>query len=98
MVDEVPVEVLGDHALGLRLHPGRHEGRQVAHRDPVEHELLADQPHGVDGGHAALRQLVVGCGLEQESVAEARRKGVELLRALALRHGHTSLHTVGSRR
>jgi hypothetical protein len=60
VVDEVAVEVLGDHLLRLGLHPGRHEGRQVAHRDPVEHELLADQPHGVDGGHAVFRQSVIG--------------------------------------
>jgi hypothetical protein len=64
VVDEVPVEVLRDHALGLGLHPGRHKGRQVAHRNSVEHELLPDEPHGVDGAHAVLRQLVVGRGFE----------------------------------
>jgi hypothetical protein len=35
----------GRHAdrvlVDVRLHPRGHEGRQVAHRDPVEHELLA---------------------------------------------------------
>ena len=70
VVDEVAVQVLGDDPVGLGLHPGRHEGRQVAHRDPVEHELLADQPHGVDGGHPVLRELVIGRRLEQEAVAE----------------------------
>jgi hypothetical protein len=58
------VEVPRDDALSLGLHPGRHEGRQIAHRDPIEHELLANQPHGVDGAHAVLRQLVVGGGLQ----------------------------------
>jgi hypothetical protein len=64
VVDEVPVEVLRDHALGLGLHPGRHEGGQVAHRNPVEHELLTEEAHRVDCAHPVLRQLVVGRGFE----------------------------------
>ena len=40
VVDEVAVEVLGDDPLRLGLHPRRHERRQVAHRDPVQHQLL----------------------------------------------------------
>ena len=78
VVDEVAVQVLGDHPLRLGLHPGGHERGQVAHRDPVEHQLLADQPHGVDRGHAVLRQLVVGRRLEQEAVAELAGEFVEL--------------------
>ena len=84
VVDEVAVEVLGDDPLRLGLHPGGHEGGQVAHRDPVEHQLLADQPHGVDGGHAVLRQLVVGCRLEQEAVAELVGQVLELMAQLDL--------------
>jgi hypothetical protein len=41
--------------LRLGLHPGGDEGREVAHRDAVEHELLVDQPHRVDGAHPVVR-------------------------------------------
>ena len=60
VVDVVAVQVLRDDALRLGLHPRRHERGQVAPRDAVEHQLLAQQPHRVDGRHADLRQLVVG--------------------------------------
>jgi hypothetical protein len=79
VVDEVAVQVLGDHALRLGLHPRRHERRQVAHRDAVEHELLADQPHRVDRPHPVLGQVVVGRGLEQEPVAVRGGELVEVL-------------------
>ena len=78
VVDEVAVQVLGDDALRLGLHPRRHERGEVAHRDAVEHELLADQPHRVDGAHALLGQRVVGRRLEQEPVAVLPRQRVEL--------------------
>jgi hypothetical protein len=78
VVDEVAVQVLRDHPLGLGLHPRRHERRQVAHGNPIEHELLADQPHRVHGAHALLRQGMVGRALEQEAVAVLARQGVEL--------------------
>ena len=74
VVDEVAVEVLGDDPLRLGLHPRRHERRQVAHRDAVEHQLLADQPHRVDRAHPVLRQRVVGRRLEQEAVAVLGRR------------------------
>ena len=79
VVDEVAVEVLRDDPLRLRLHPRRHERRQVAHRDAVEDEVLLDQPHRVDRAHPVLGQLVVGRGLEQEAVAVRLRERVELL-------------------
>jgi hypothetical protein len=84
VVDEVPVQVLGDDPLGLGLHPGGDEGRQVAHGDPVEHELLADQAHGVDRPQAVLRQLVVRHVLEQEAVPVLLGQRVELVEH---RHG-----------
>jgi hypothetical protein len=84
VVDEVTVQVLGDDPLGLRLHPGRHEGRQVALRDPVEDELLADQSHRVDRAHAVLRQPVIGRRLEQEAVSIGSRQGFELVAERAL--------------
>jgi hypothetical protein len=56
------------------------------HRDPVECELLSDEPHGVDRGHAVPREPVVGGGLEQESVAVAAGKNVRLRAERRLRH------------
>ena len=79
VVDEVAVQVLSDDPLRLGLHPRRHESGEVALRDPVEHELLADQPHRVDRAHAVLRQLVVRRGREQEPVAVGLRESVELI-------------------
>ena len=106
VVDEVAVQVLRDHPLRLRLHPRRHERRQVAHRDAVEHQLLPDQPHRVDRPHPVLGQLVVGRRLEQEPIAVACGERVELLdqrrlvgsvcrrrrtrAVLAAGHGHSS--------
>ena len=79
VVDEVAVQVLGDDPLRLGLHPRRHERRQVAHRDPVEHQLLLDQPHRVDRAHAVLGQRVVGRRLEQEAVAVGLRERLKLV-------------------
>ena len=58
VVDEVAVQVLGDDPLRLGLHPGRHEGGQVALRDPVEDEVLLDQPLR---DRAARRRLRGSC-------------------------------------
>ncbi len=70
VVDEVAVQVLGDDPLRLRLHPGRHEGGQVACRVTLEGEVLADQPHRVGRthpGHGEGRRRHL---LGQEAVAE----------------------------
>ena len=55
VVDEVAVQVLGDDALRLRLHPGRHEGRQVALRIAFEVQVLGDQPHRIGRVHPGRR-------------------------------------------
>ena len=47
--------------------------------NPVEDQVLADQPHGVDGGHAVLRQLVIGRRLQKEAIAELAGERVEML-------------------
>jgi hypothetical protein len=89
VVDVVAVQVLGDDPLRLRLHPRRHERREVAHRDAVEDQLLADQPHRVLGRHAHLGQPVVRRRPQQEGVAVAVVVGVDM-------HGHgTTLGTAG---
>jgi hypothetical protein len=73
------VQVSRDHALGLGLHPRRHERRQVALRDAVEHELLEDEAHRIDCRHPVLGQPLIGCRLEQEAVAELPGEVLELL-------------------
>ena len=91
VVDEVAVQVLGDHPLRLGLHPGRHERRQVAHRDPVENELLPDQAHRIGRRHPVLGQLVVRRRLAQEPVAVLLGERLELRREVVAvvgdRHG-----------
>ena len=71
--------VVGDHPRGLWLHPGGHEGREVAHRQAVQHDLLADQAHRVLGGHSGLRKRVVWSGFEQEAIAERASLSLDLL-------------------
>ena len=58
LVDHVLVEALGHQLLGLRLHPGRHEGRQVHARVAVEHQLVVHDLVREVGGHDGVRQLV----------------------------------------
>ena len=82
VVDEVAVQALGDDPLRLRLHPRGHERREVALRVAVQHQLLPDQPHRVDGRHARLRQLVVGHVLADELVAEPALEVVEPARSV----------------
>jgi hypothetical protein len=60
VIDEVAVQVRRDHPLRFGLHPGRDERRQVALRDAVEHQVLADQPHRVDRRHPVFGQLAIG--------------------------------------
>jgi hypothetical protein len=84
MVDVVAVQVLGDDPLRFGLHPRRHERRQVAVRDAVEHELLAEQAHRVHRAHPVLGQAIVGRGLVQEAVPVLARERVELFRQPAV--------------
>ena len=79
VIDEVRVQVFRDDAVGLGLHPGGDERREIAHRHPVEHHLLFDQSLRFLRGHADLRQLVIGSGLEQVAVAVALLEALDLL-------------------
>jgi hypothetical protein len=66
VVDEVAVEVVVDHPSRLGLHPGGDEGGQIALRNALNGELLADQAHRGDCRHRVLRDRVVGGSLGQE--------------------------------
>ena len=69
MVDEVPVQVLGDDPLRFRLHPGRDEGGQVALRVAFEVQVLGDQPQCIDRAHPALGEGCRRGSFGQEPVA-----------------------------
>jgi hypothetical protein len=97
VIDVVTMEVLSDDALRLGLHPRRHERGQVAHRDAVEHELLGEQSHGVDGAHPPLRQPTVGCGLEQEPVAILPGQCIELATDRSFGRRHRTCRVFGGR-
>ena len=79
VVDEVHVQRRGDDPVGLGLHPGGDERREVAHGEAVEDHFLVDQAHRFLGGHAHLGKLVVRSGLEQEAVAELALQPLDLL-------------------
>ena len=51
-----------DHLVGLGLHPRRHERREVAGRQAVEHHLLLEQAQRFLGCHAAFGSLSLGAG------------------------------------
>ena len=55
LVDHVLVEALGHEPLGLRLHPGGDEGREVHPRIAVEHQLVVDDLIGDIRRHLAVR-------------------------------------------
>ena len=79
VVDEVHLQRRVDDPVGLGLHPGRHERREVAHGEAVEDHFLADQAHRFLGGHPHLGKFVVRRGLEQEAVAELALQFLYLL-------------------
>src|SRR5262249_45048682 len=78
LVDHVLVETLGHQLLGLRLHPGGPEGREVHTRVAVQHQLVVDDLVGDVGGHLALcerelRDVVALVGEDRCDRALARR-------------------------
>ena len=89
LVDHVLVEALGHQLLGLRLHPGGDEGRQVEAGVAVEHQLVVDDLVGDVGRQLAVRELVPRNLLGLERV-ERRHQQVfrlpELLLLMCQRH------------
>jgi hypothetical protein len=56
LVDHIFVGALGHQPVGLRLHPGGDEGRQIEPGPPVQHQLIMNElPRGV-GRHGILGQ------------------------------------------
>ena len=85
VVDEVAVEVLGDEPLSLRLHPGGHEGREVALWIAFQLELQVDHPHRVEGRHSGLGEVGRRGRFEEEPVPVTEGEGV--LAVVRPRHG-----------
>ena len=77
VVDEVRVQVFRDDAVGLGLHPGGDERREVAHRDAVEDHLLFDQtpvlPRRSCRSAAACRRARARAGSGCRSVSPGAR-------------------------
>ena len=71
VIDEVAVEVLRDDPLRLGLHPGGHEGGEVALRIALERQVLRDQAHRLRSRHALLRELHAGNLVHEEPVSVA---------------------------
>ena len=91
LVDHVLVERLGHEAVGLRLHPGRHERGQVEPRVAVEHELVVDDLVGGVGRHAAGRQSVTRHARE---LGRKDRRYVEVARHTPCTLGMVERHLV----
>ena len=95
LVDHVLVEALGHQLLGLRLHPGRHERRDVQARVAVEHQLVVDDLVRDVRGHLAVGQPVprklgglqaeVGCDREVCRPLRAGFRVLERQRSLRFR-------------
>ena len=100
VVDEVPVQVLGDQPLRLRLHPGGDERRQVACRVPFQGKVLGHQSHRVDRRHAGLwegaaRHLLGGEAVSEQDCINVR---VGRVRHVALLRGRKSVRGSGQRK
>jgi hypothetical protein len=91
LVDHVLVQALGHQLLGLRLHPRRHECRDVQPRVAVEHQLVVDDLVGDVRRHLVLGQRVPWDALGLERV-ERRHQEVRRLPQLLyfLFEGHRS--------
>ena len=100
LVDHVLVEALGHQPLGLRLHPGRDERREVQARVAVEHQLVVDDLVGDVRRHLAVRQLVARDALGFEREERRHRQVHRLLEILLLaceRHrSHSHLRRTSS--
>ena len=60
VIDEVHAQRVVDQLVGLRLHPRRHESREVARRQAVEHRLLLHQALRFPRRHAGRGSLWSG--------------------------------------
>ena len=72
LVDHVLVERLGHQALGLVVHPRRHERRQVQPRVAIEHQLVVDEAVRDLGVVLVLGHAQAGDGLHAQAFGERR--------------------------
>ena len=72
LVDHVLVEALVHEPAGGRLHPGRHERREVQPRVAVEHQLVVDDLVGAVGRHLLLGELQARDRMQLAGVGELR--------------------------
>jgi len=87
LVDHVLVERLRDQQARLRLHPGRHEGRDVQSRVAVESELVVDDLVRGARVHRVFGHPVPRCVSDFAAPRELRadgdvgvRVGIQILR------------------
>ena len=91
LVDHVLVEALRHERLGLRLHPGGHEGGHVEARVAVEHQLVVDDLVRDVGRKLVGRQLMpwdaVAFEREERAILRDRHMGGSLVGAFDPRSG-----------
>jgi hypothetical protein len=82
LVDEVLVECFADELLGFRLHPRRHEAREVERGVPIEVHLVVDQAINDVGRHRLLLELVLWHGPIEVPHPMGKVSGVVVVRQL----------------
>ena len=99
LVDHVLVERQGHQRFGLRLHPRRHERREVQPCVPVEHELVLHELERRVGSHLERGELVPGrpAGFSGPGVHRAQDEGSEVFDELLVEgHGRSSAGIAGA--
>ena len=99
LVDHVLVEALGHQPLGLRLHPGADERRDVEARVAVEHQLVVDDLVRDVSGKFVGRELVPrdACRLEREHRVPLDRGAARMLQRHRLSLRSATAGTDGAR-
>ena len=100
LVDHVLVEALGHQRPGLRLHPGRHERREVQPRVAVDHQLVVDDLVGDVGRQLARREGVTrdALALEHRDWRQRQVALVDPFEAMRVLERHRHAFVGGTRR
>ena len=78
VIDEIAVQVVRDQPLGLGLHPGRYERREIAHRRSVDHQLPATKRIASMAGIPTAKRLG-RCFVAQKATTVASLQQVQAL-------------------